>query len=64
MLIASDNDAAGIAGAERLATRCRERGLAVATLAPVGGDFNDDLLALGAAALGTHIDNVLEAFPR
>ena len=55
VLIARDDDAAGRAGAERLDARCRERGLAVATLVPTHGDFNDDLVAFGAERLGARI---------
>ena len=55
VLIARDDDAAARAGAERLDARCRERGLAVATLVPARGDFNDDLIAFGAERLGARI---------
>ena len=55
VLIACDDDAAGRAGAERLDARCRERGLAAATLVPARGDFNDDLIAFGAERLGARI---------
>ncbi len=51
LLIARDNDAAGEQAAERLARRCARVGVAALAVAPEGGDFNDDLLALGAPAL-------------
>ena len=59
VLIARDGDAAGAAGAERLADRCRARGLAVAVLVPTHGDCNDELIARGAASLGARIDAAL-----
>ncbi len=51
LVIARDNDAAGEQAAERLARRCARVGVAALAVAPEGGDFNDDLLALGAPAL-------------
>ena len=51
LVIARDNDAAGEQAAERLARRCARVGVAALAVAPEGGDFNDDLLALGAPTL-------------
>lgn len=47
------------AAAERVAVRCRARGLAVAVLAPEVGDLDAALRAHGAGALGLHIDAAL-----
>ena len=55
VLIARDDDPAGIAGAERLQARCRARGIPVAVLTPEHDDFNDDLIAEGPGALGARI---------
>jgi len=51
LVIARDNDPEGERAAERLARRGARAGVAAQIVAPEGGDFNDDLLALGAAAL-------------
>ena len=51
LVIARDDDAEGERAAERLARRCASARVAALTVVPVGNDFNDDLLALGAAAL-------------
>ncbi len=51
LVIARDNDAAGEQAADRLARRCARVGVAALAVAPEGGDFNDDLLALGAPTL-------------
>ena len=51
LVIARDNDEDGALGAERLATRCARAGVATTVIVPVGNDFNDDLVDLGAAAL-------------
>ena len=56
VLIARDNDPAGRDAAERLLARCRARGLAAVVLVPERGDFNDDLRAGGAQALGARLD--------
>ena len=37
--------------AERLARRCARAGVAATVIVPVGNDFNDDLISLGAPAL-------------
>ena len=51
LVIARDNDEDGALAAERLARRCARLGIAVTVIVPVGNDFNDDLVDLGAAAL-------------
>ncbi len=51
LVIARDNDVDGALAAERLARRCARAGVAATVVVPVGNDFNDDLVALGAAAL-------------
>ena len=51
LVIARDNDAEGERAAERLARRCVSARVAATVVAPDGGDFNDDLVALGAPAL-------------
>ena len=51
LVIASDNDEDGALAAERLARRCARAGVAATVIVPAGNDFNDDLVALGAAAL-------------
>ena len=51
LVIARDNDEDGALAAERLATRCARLGVAATVIVPAGNDFNDDLVALGSAAL-------------
>ena len=51
LVIARDNDPEGERAAERLARRCARAGVAALVIVPEGGDFNDDLVALGADAL-------------
>ena len=51
LVIARDNDEDGALAAERLARRCARAGVAVTVVVPAGNDFNDDLVALGSAAL-------------
>ena len=51
LVIARDNDEDGALAAERLARRCARLGIAATVVVPVGNDFNDDLVDLGAAAL-------------
>ncbi len=51
LVIARDNDEDGALAAERLARRCARAGVAATVIMPVGNDFNDDLVDLGAAAL-------------
>ena len=51
LVIARDNDEDGALAAERLARRCARLGIAATLVVPVGNDFNDDLVDLGAPAL-------------
>ena len=51
LVVARDNDPEDERAAERLARRCARAGDAAIVIVPEGGDFNDDLLALGAPAL-------------
>ena len=51
LVIARDNDLEGERAADRLARRCARAGVAALTIVPQGGDFNDDLVALGADTL-------------
>ena len=51
LVIARDNDEDGALAAERLARRCARAGVAATVAVPAGNDFNDDLVALGSAAL-------------
>ena len=51
IVIARDNDPDGALAAERLARRCARTGVAATVIVPVGNDFNDDLISLGAPAL-------------
>ena len=51
LVIARDNDLEGERAAERLARRCARAGVAALTIVPDGGDFNDEIVALGSAAL-------------
>ncbi len=51
LVIARDNDEDGALAAERLARRCARAGVAATIVVPVGNDFNDDLVDLGALAL-------------
>ena len=59
LVIARDNDPGGERAAERLARRCARAGVATSILAPQAGDFNDDLVALGSAALRARLAPVL-----
>ena len=59
LVVARDNDPDGERAAERLARRCARAGVAAHVLVPEGADFNDDLLALGAAALAARIAPLL-----
>ena len=59
LVIARDNDPEGARAAERLARRCARAGVAASILVPEGGDFNDDLLALGAPALRARLAPLL-----
>ena len=51
LVIARDNDAEGERAAMRLARRCARAGVAALVVVPEGGDFNDDIVALGPHAL-------------
>ena len=55
LVIARDNDIEGERAAMRLARRCARAGVAALVLAPDGGDFNDDLVALGPHALAARV---------
>ncbi len=55
LLVARDNDPEGEHAAERLARRCARVGVAAHVLVPEGADFNDDLVALGSAALAARL---------
>ena len=55
LVIARDNDAEGERAAERLARRCARARVAALVLTPEGGDFNDDLVALGPHALAARV---------
>jgi hypothetical protein len=51
LLIARDRDPAGFGAFERLARRALAAGVATTALDPIHGDFNDDLVCLGANGL-------------
>ena len=51
LYIARDRDRAGHWAADRLVARVQEAGIEAIVLAPITGDFNDDLRQLGADAL-------------
>ena len=55
LVIARDNDFEGERAAERLARRCARAGVDAQVIVPGGNDFNDDLLAHGAAALAARL---------
>ena len=55
IVIARDNDPDGALAAVRLARRCARAGVAATIVVPVGNDFNDDILSLGAPALRARI---------
>ena len=55
LVVARDNDPDGERAAERLARRCARAGVAAQVIVPEGDDFNDDLLALGSAALAARL---------
>ena len=60
LVIARDSDAEGERAAERLARRCARAGVAALVLVPEGGDFNDDLVSLGAPALAARVGACLD----
>ena len=55
LVIARDNDVEGERAAARLVRRCARTGVAAVVIVPDGGDFNDDLVALGAQALAARL---------
>ena len=61
LVIARDNDFEGGQAAERLARRCARAGVAATVIVPDGGDFNDDLAALGAAVLAARLGQLFRS---
>ena len=59
LVIARDNDVEGERAAERLVRRCARTGVAAQVIVPDGGDFNDDLVALGPHALAARLAPLL-----
>ena len=59
LVIARDNDIEGERAADRLARRCARAGVAARVVVPDGGDFNDDLVDLGPAALAARLGPLL-----
>ena len=59
LVIARDNDIEGERAADRLARRCARAGVAAFVIVPDGGDFNDDLVELGPAALAARLGPLL-----
>ena len=59
LVIARDDDPEGERAAERLARRCARAGVGTLIVAPQGSDFNDDLVALGSAALRARLLPIL-----
>ena len=55
IVIARDNDPQGASAADRLARRCARAGVPATIIASEHGDFNDDLIALGAEALSARL---------
>ena len=55
LVVARDNDPEGERAAYRLARRCARAGVAAVVIVPEGGDFNDDLVALGPGALAARL---------
>ena len=51
LVIARDNDPEGERAAQRLARRCARAAVAATVIVPDGGDFNDELIVLGADVL-------------
>ena len=64
VVIACDNDTEGERAVERLARRCARVGVAAAVAVPEGGDFNDDLVALGRHALAARFAHLFRDTPR
>ena len=59
LVIARDNDIEGDRAAMRLARRCARAGVASFVVVPEGGDFNDDLVTHGPAALAERLGPLL-----
>ena len=55
LVIARDNDVEGERAVERLVRRCTRTGVAALVVVPDGGDFNNDLVSLGAQALAARL---------
>ena len=55
LVIARDNEPEGECAAERLVRRCARMGVDAMLVVPDGGDFNDELLAHGTAALAARL---------
>lgn len=55
LYIAADQDAAGLAAADTLASRAAAKGIEAVRLLPRLGDVNDDLIAFGLADLRAHL---------
>ena len=64
LVIARDNDEDGALAAERLVRRSARAGIASTVIVPAGGDFNDDLVALGAPALRARLAPLLRCAGR
>ena len=60
LLIARDNDPVGERVAASLLARAREHRIRATILTPAYGDFNDDLLRLGAPALARRLHDTLK----
>ena len=60
LLIAADRDRPGLRCARTLMQRVREDGITAVVLLPKGGDFNDDLLALGPPAFAARVQKQLK----
>ena len=58
LVIARDNDIEGDQAAMRLARRCARAGVATFVVVSEGGDFNDDLVALGPTSLAARLSSV------
>ena len=61
VLIAHDADPAGELAAQRLAERLRALDIRVVLARPVGGDFNDDLRALGSRGVRRNLRDTVRA---
>ena len=55
LLIACDRDTEGQCAAARLCHRCTRLGIHTVVIVPEGGDFNNDLLALGPQRLAARL---------